>query len=863
MAIHKDLGKAVTVMFHTHRYLNRAGHGGDVQNARRWYNGKVKRYGYMSSDGPLTAKRKTNKAKLTDLVKDRMIYLFADHDVSGGTKRTHVCTILYADPKGNVSFVLGSKKIQTDLTPLVTLPTVVNAKQIKYFALASKVHIATKAVDTWIQAFAASPPADHDFKSNIGYQIGWVDFEYFHTLLGPGEVEVDVGTDEDGEMLTETFSALRFPVLDPLQMANRHADRLRTLLRQYEREFGFHKTLINQSSASIDEEVKKWAKYRLALMLDTAQNPTLKKKVDAIRAGALGAHLRGRGLLQESFQDAVDLAAGNLAGWLQREVVQAWITLNHSSGLANISQEASAGAGRPQPIGAKICILEDFARAVRDLHQTLPGNVLAEVLADRIGDFPALDEYLNNGQLMKDVLQTRKVIGSVTSIMKLVLGRQVARGKETFVDVLKQLGDYLTDAELLMSTDELFEAESAHLKWLVKGGWPQTLTQQDLIVNRARIRVEKLKPKLEKVEAASGVLSLLGWLSVMESVRAYSAIAKKQKPTAKDHLALGNAIVAQSLSTAELMLGDTLKKASKAGLKVSLSALGVVVNVVSAGLKAKEADELAAKGDTDAALLTLASAALIMLSIPFGLLGIWVGTALAIVAGILGLIASLVTDDTWDTFLNNTPFGFGNGGGSATMDWAGVTLDALKANTAFQVRALANLLDNFTVKRLGGGTGKRFGDFTLELTMTTPDPMAVFLLTWQFRVSGEPDVQKRVTVASAFTGAHTPADGKAFRIPGTLRAPGGKESLETFEHAAVKTKPGSTVLTIGDPFDMRPGQTPGHKWAGRSITGLKVEVRRLLMSSFGRPRAEDKVWTHTVTLDLSLPPKTAQLFKDV
>ena len=858
MGTHKDLGSAVTVMFHTHRYLNRGGHDADVQNAHRWYNGYIKRYGYMSPVGKrLTARRLTFKPKRTDLVTDRMIYLFADHDLSDGKQRIHVCAVLHADPEGNVSIVLGSKKVRTDQRPLVTIPTVINGTKIKYFALASKIQIAKPDVDTWIKHFAADTPPEPGY-DNVGYQIGWVDFEYLHTLLGTGEIEVETGTDEDGEIMTETVSALRFPVLDPLQMANRHADRLRTLLRQYEREFGFHKTLINQSKASIDEDVKKWAKYRLALMLHTAQNPTLKKKVDAIRHAGLGAFIRSRTLVQESYQAAVDLAAGNLAGWLQRDVVQAWITLNHSAGAANISQEASAGTGRTDPIAAKICVLEDFARAIRDLHQTRPGNVLAEVLAEHIDDFPALDEYLFNGKAMKEVLKARKVIGSVMRVKKLVLGRLIARGKANFVDVLKQQGGYLTDADVLKSTDELFEAESAFLKWLVTGS-PSTLTEENLTLNQARIQVDKLTAKLGSVEAASGVLSLLGWLSVMESIRAYSEIAGKR--TTKDHLRLSATIAAQGLATTQLMLGDTLKKASKAGLKVSLSALGVVVNVIDAGLKAKEADELATKGDTDAALLTVASAALIMLSIPFGLLGFWVGTALAIVAGILGLIASWVTDDTWDTFLNNTPFGLDTGGGSWTPDWAGVTLDALKANTAFQVRALANLLDNFSVKRLGGGTGKRFGAFTLELTMTTPDPMAVFLLTWHFRVSGEPGVETRVTVASTFTGAHTPADGKNFRVPGILHTPDGKKSLESFEHAAVKAKPGSTVLTIGDPHDMRPDQTPNHRWQGRTITGLKVEVRRLLMSSFGRPRAEDKEWTPTVTLDLSLPPKEAKLFK--
>ncbi|HMB94141.1 MAG TPA: hypothetical protein VKP65_25050, partial [Rhodothermales bacterium] len=656
MGTHKDLGSAVTVMFHTHRYLNRS--DGDVQNAHRWYNGHIKRYGTEIGGKRKTARRVPFKQKRTDLVKDRMIYLFADHDLAGGKKRIHACVVLYADSQGNVSTVLGSKKVVTSRTPLVTLPTVINGTKIKYCALASKVQISKSDVDTWIKHFAADTPPEPGYK-NVGYQIGWVDFEYLHTLLGTEEIDVEVGTDEDGEIMKETISALRFPVLDPLQMANQHANRLRSWLRKYEREFGFHKTLINQSTASIDADVKKWAKYRLALMLDTAQNPTLKKKVDAIRSGALNAHLRGRGLLQESFQDAVDLAAGNLAGWLQRDVVQAWITLNHSAGLVNISQEASAGAGQPLPIGAKICVLEDFAQAIRDLHQTRPGNMLAEVLAERIDDFPVLDEYLFNGKAMKDVLKAREVIGSVMSVKKLVLGRLIARGKVNFVDVLKQQGGYLTDADVLKSTDEIFKAESAKLKWLVTGS-PSTLTEKDLKLNHVRIRVEKLKAKLGNVEAANGVFGFLGWLSVMESVRAYSEMAKH---TTKDHIALANAITAQTLTTGELMLGDTLKKGSKAGLKVSLSALGVVVNVIDAGLKAKEADELIAKGDTDAALLTVASAGVILLAIPFGLMGLWIGTALAIVAGILGLIASWVTDDTWEIFLNNTPFGFEAGGG--------------------------------------------------------------------------------------------------------------------------------------------------------------------------------------------------------
>jgi hypothetical protein len=862
MIMHKDLGEISPVVFHTHHYLNRGGSGYDVQNAGRWYNGKIQRYGRKSAAGKrLTAKRiiYKEKEKKTSKVNDRMIYLFADHDLSQGDNRIHVCAIFYADEEGNLRLIDNADKIHDypGLGQVVCIPNVINGKKIKYFALASKIEIPKENVDVWIEHFAEQPPADPDYKSNIAFQIGWCDFDYFHTFLGLEDFEIDIGTDENGQVMTDTVSALKFPVLDPLQMANRQADRLRQLLRRYEREFGFHETLINQSAKSIDDDVKKWAEYRLAIMLSETQNPGLKKKVDEIMPGALGGYLSSRILFQEGYQKAVDLAAGNLAGWLQREVVLAWINLNHFSGNANISKEKSIGKGKAEE--AKICVLEDFARATRDLHQTRPGNLLGEVLNNRKDEFFFLDEYLFTGKPMAAVLKTRQALGSLVSIKKLILGRLIARGKVKFVDILKQQGGYLTDADIFKSTDEIFEAESAFVKWLVTGN-PSTLTEENLAMDRARISVGKLKTKLGSAEAASGLLSMLGWLSAMESVRAYSELAASEKTKIKDDLSLSAAIAGQSLATAELLLGDELKKASKLGLKVSLSAMGVVVNVIDAGLKAKEAEELFAKGDTDAGVLTAVSVVLIIYSIPFGLMGLWIGTAMIIIAGILGIIAEFVKDDTWDTFLKNTSFGQEIGGGTDSPDWAGVTLNALKANPAFQVRALANLLNNFSVKRKGGGLGDRFGSFTLDLKMATPDPLAVFLLTWHFKVSGEPGIQKRVTVASAFTGATTPADGKNFHVPGTLRAPDGS-SLESFEHAAVKATPGSTLMTIGDPYDMRPYQTPSHRWEHRTITGVKVEVQRLLWQSFGRPRSKDMEWTDIVALDLSLPPKEAWLFK--
>ncbi len=853
--MNKDVGMVSPVVFHTPRYLNFGGFDHDVQKARHWYHGRVLRkesFDYGSKDRGAT--RQTFKSPVSDPVLDRLVYLFADRDLTTGATRLHVCATVHIDASGGLAFFSKSGGIEPDaeVAAAITLPQVIDGHKIRYFAIAAKVQLSPDDLDTWIQAFDGSGSGG----SQVDYQIGFVDFDYTHTFLGVDEFEIPRGTDENGDVITDTGHALRFPVLDPLHMALAHASKLSGFLRAYEREFGFHKSLINYSSAKVDDEVAKFSKYRLAVALATAQNAKLRAKIDDIGDAGLNQYLRTRAIVQGSYQEAVDLAAGNLASWLRREVVLAWINLCHSGGLGVISEDA---VGQGTDDGAKACVLEDFGRAIHDLHQTRPGNVLAEILHQRRAELGFIDAYLYDGKAMAKAFKSvRSGVGQVMSIKKLVLGRLIARGKKTFVDTLTEQGGYLTAADLLDDVDDIYERESRFLTLLVTGN-RSTLSDENLALEAVDLRIGKLKKTLGSAEAASGLVSMLGWFVVMDQIHTYAELRRNGNATVTDDITVASAITAQALSTAELILGDRLKDASKIGLKISLSAIGVVVNVVDAGLKMDQAEKLFAKGDTDAGLLTGASAILIITAIPFGVMGMWLGPAIAIVAGILGLIATFVTDEVWDRFLNNTAFGTGDSGGTYAPDWAGVTLDALRGNPALQLRALGNLLHNFTVRRLGGGTGKRFGTHTLFIEMATPDPMAVFVITWHFHVGGETGVVVRTTVASVFSDGTTPADGKTLRIPGTIRGPDGDASIESLERAAVKVV-SPTSLHVGDPRDMRAPE--GHAWHRRSINAVRVEVQRLNLQSFGRPRASSAEWHPTVVLDMTDLAKMTALYKD-
>ena len=172
----------------------------------------------------------------------------------------------------------------------------------------------------------------------------------------------------------------------------------------------------------------------------------------------------------------------------------------------------------------------------------------------------------------------------------------------------------------------------------------------------------------------------------------------------------------------------------------------------------------------------------------------------------------------------------------------------MRGNPAFQVRALANLLNNYTVSRLGGAIDNKFGYHAVVIQMATPDPKAVFLVRWQFQVSGDATIHTRETVAAAFAGPGKKADGKMFRIPGTLLDPDGK-SLEGYEHSWAREQTMTSIL-VGEPLDMRANTLPGHKWQHKTIVGLEVSVRRLTSQCFAMPRSGSKEWTHAVDVDL-------------
>ena len=855
--MHKNVGETQMVVFHTHAYLNFHGSGADPNHARKWGNGWIKRFGHSGK----TAKRKYYSTPHTDSVTDRIIYLVADLDLATGKEEVNLCAVLFADEDGSLSMLRADQEIDhTGLSArVITIPSVVNGKKVKYIALASKVQVSDKDVEDWIKHLAKSPAPESGY-DYLGYHFRWADFDYEFTFLGRHEIEIETGTNPDGENETITLEPLKVPVFDPLKMASTMAKKLAAKIKGFEKEFGFHKPLVNKHSghpepSAIEADAKRWSNYRLALMLDQAQEPDLQKQLKEIRP-ALNVFLNGRKLVQQSHQRAVDLAAANLACWLGRDVVMAWINLCHGAGIVKVSKEP--GTGSKSVASAKICILEDFAKAIEDLHQTRPGNVFGEVLAARASSYSVFDDYLFSGKAMTDALKFRKVLESTTKVHKLVFGRLVARGKKNLAGVLKVHGKYLVDAGVVSDADEFADVSSAALTFLSNGA-PGTVSGGKLKVQRAAIKLKKLKSVFGKIDAATSALEMLAWFEVMENIRAYTELANSSKgATALDGMKLATAVASQAHATADLLLGQTLAQGSKMGLKVAVSALGVVVNAADAALKAHESDELAKKGDMDAAAFMFASAVCVMLAIPFGLFGWWVGAAVAIIGGILGIIAELVTDDTWEIFIAQTQWGAKTGKATAKPDWTGgYTLGDLRGNAALQVRALANLLNNFTVYRLGGGISDKFGRHTLVIEMATPDPRAIFLVEWSFQVSGDATIHKRLTVAATFAGPGKQVDGKAFRIPGAVHDPNGK-SLETHEHSWAQDRT-STSLLIGEPLDMRAASLPGHKWQHKFILGLEVEVRRLASQCFAMPHST-KAWTHVVKLDLRATSQKSRLF---